>query len=98
MKSLSVPDPNRADGKPMAGVSAVAKTGTLNFVSALVGYMYTKSGRRLVFAILTADKQRRDSIPTEQRERPPGSRTWANRSRRLQKRLLSEWAHQFERS
>ncbi len=98
MKSLSVPDPNRTDGKPMAGVSAVAKTGTLNFVSALVGYMYTKSGRRLVFAILTADKQRRDSIPTEQRERPPGSRTWANRSRRLQKRLLSEWARQFERS
>jgi len=98
MKSLSVPDPERTDGKPMEGVSALAKTGTLNFVSSLVGYMYTKSGRRLVFAIFTADKQRRDSIPTEQRERPPGSRSWANRSRRLQKRLLSEWASQFEKT
>lgn len=95
MKSLSVPDPGRSDGKPMEGVSAVAKTGTLNFVSSLVGYIYTKSGRKLVFAIFTADKQRRDSIPTELRERPPGSRSWANRSRRLQKRLLAEWAQQF---
>ena len=95
MKSLSVPDPGRSDGKPMQGVSAVAKTGTLNFVSSLVGYIYTKSGRKLVFAVFTADKQRRDSIPTELRERPPGSRSWANRSRRLQKRLLAEWAQQF---
>ncbi|MBT8458073.1 MAG: D-alanyl-D-alanine carboxypeptidase/D-alanyl-D-alanine-endopeptidase [Boseongicola sp.] len=95
MKSLSIPDPGRSDGKPMEGVSAVAKTGTLNFVSSLVGYIYTKSGRKLVFAVFTADKQRRDSIPTELRERPPGSRSWANRSRRLQKRLLAEWADQF---
>lgn len=95
MKSLSIPDPERSDGKPMEGVSAVAKTGTLNFVSSLVGYLYTKSGRKLVFAVLAADKQRRDSIPTELRERPPGSRSWANRSRRLQKRLIAEWAQQL---
>ncbi|SMX24084.1 D-alanyl-D-alanine carboxypeptidase/D-alanyl-D-alanine endopeptidase [Boseongicola aestuarii] len=98
MKSLAIADPGRTDGKPMEGVSAVAKTGTLNFVSSLVGYIYTKSGRKLVFAIFTADKQRRDSIPTELRERPPGSRSWANRSRRLQKGLLAEWAEQFERA
>ncbi len=98
MKSMSIPDPNRTDGKPMEGVSAVAKTGTLNFVSSLVGYVYTKSGRRLVFAILTADRQRRDAIPPEQRERPPGSRSWANRSRRLQRRLLAQWAKEFETS
>ena len=96
MKSLAIADPERTDGKPLDGVTAVAKTGTLNFVSSLVGYIYTKSGRKLVFAIFTADKQRRDSIPTELRERPPGSRSWANRSRRLQKRLLAEWARQFE--
>jgi len=98
MKSLAIADPDRTDGKPMEGVSAVAKTGTLNFVSSLVGYIYTKGGRKLVFAIFTADKQRRDSIPPELRERPPGSRSWANRSRRLQRRLLAEWARQFEQA
>lgn len=98
MKSMSIPDPNRSDGKPLQGVSAFAKTGTLNFVSSLVGYVYTKSGRRLVFAIFTADKERRDSIPPEQRERPPGSRSWANRSRRLQRKLLAQWAQEFETS
>ena len=96
MKSKAISDPGRTDGKPIAGVSAVAKTGTLNFVSSLVGYMYTQSGRRLVFAIFTADKPRRDAIPPEQRERPPGSRSWANRSRRLQRNLLAEWARAYE--
>ena len=75
-----------------SGATAVAKTGTLNFVSSLAGYLTTQSGREMAFAILTADVARRDAIPPEARERPPGARTWSRRSRNLQKALLANWA------
>ena len=73
-----------------------AKTGTLNFVSSLAGFVATRGGRELCFAILTADTARRDAIPPEQRERPPGAKGWANRARRLQKELLRGWSERFD--
>lgn len=74
------------------GVTVHAKTGTLNFVSALAGFVATKGGRNLTFAFFSADVARRDAIPPEQRERPPGARGYASRSRQLQKELIREWA------
>ncbi len=72
-----------------------AKTGTLNFVSSLAGFVTTPGGRDLSFAILTADTARRDAIPPAERERPPGSKSWARRSRRLQKQLIRNWAQHY---
>lgn len=79
-------------------VKADAKTGTLNFVSGLGGYMTAPDGREMVFAIFTADAEKRASIPREARERPPGARTWATRSRRLQRKLIMRWGQAFEGS
>ncbi len=45
---------NRMTAEPMRGV-IFAKTGTLNGVSALSGYMTTKSGRQLIFSIFAND-------------------------------------------
>lgn len=73
------------------GASVVAKTGTLNFVSALSGFAEAPGAAPVVFAIFTADLERRDAIPVEQRERPDGSRAWAQRSRNLQKQLIDRW-------
>jgi D-alanyl-D-alanine carboxypeptidase/D-alanyl-D-alanine-endopeptidase (penicillin-binding protein 4) len=70
----------------------VAKSGTLNFVSALVGYMVTEGGEARVFAIYSGDTDRRDAVPDMQRENPPGLSGWLKRARRLQLQLLQSWA------
>lgn len=73
-------------------VKIKAKTGTLNFVSALAGYATGADGRELAFAILTADAGRRAEIEPEDRERPEGSRSWIRRSRAMQLELVERWA------
>lgn len=77
------------------GVLVRAKTGTLNFVSTLAGFVSVPGGRDLAFAIFTGDTARRDAIPPEQRERPSGARGYSRRSRQLQKELIRNWAASF---
>ena len=91
MKDIRLRD---SKGRPLKNqqVAVKAKTGTLNFVSALAGYMTAKSGRKLVFAIFTADLPRRAKVPKSQRERPLGAKAWSNRSRGLQQSLITQWA------
>jgi D-alanyl-D-alanine carboxypeptidase/D-alanyl-D-alanine-endopeptidase (penicillin-binding protein 4) len=73
-------------------VKVVAKSGTLNFVSALAGHIVPPGGRELVFAIFTGDPARRDAVPVALREEPEGGHAWTKRSRRLQGQLISRWA------
>ncbi len=73
------------------GVFVRAKTGSLNFVSTLAGYLETPN-RTLAFAIVTADMLRRGAIKPGDRERPAGGGTWAKSSRSLQYDLLRLWA------
>ncbi len=81
-------------GKPRPDhpVKVFAKTGTLNFVSALAGYIHRPDGRRIVFATFMADTARRDAIPVEERERPEGVQGWTARARRLQLHLIERWS------
>jgi D-alanyl-D-alanine carboxypeptidase/D-alanyl-D-alanine-endopeptidase (penicillin-binding protein 4) len=81
-----------AVGDAPVPLSVSAKTGTLNFVSALTGYLTTANGRELAFTILTSDLRRRATLSEAEREGPPGGRAWAGRSRELQRRLLANWA------
>ncbi len=68
-----------------------AKTGTLNFVSALGGYIVPPSGKRYAFCIMSADLDRRALLTRAQRDRPEGARPWARRARKLQNDLLLNW-------
>lgn len=79
-------------GDQVPGTEVLAKTGTHNFVSALAGYLDRPNGQPLAFAIFCGDAERRNAVPMEQRERPRGARTYANRARRLQQDLLKYWA------
>ena len=77
-------------------VQAEAKTGTLNFVSGLAGYITAPKGRDLVFAVFSADEETRATIPREARERPRGGRSYSSRARRLQRKLIMRWGAVFD--
>lgn len=68
-----------------------AKTGTLNFVSSLAGYIETVEGSDLVFAIFAADVARRERGKASGDEVPAGSVEWNRRAKRLQQNLLQRW-------
>ncbi|MDE9450550.1 D-alanyl-D-alanine carboxypeptidase/D-alanyl-D-alanine-endopeptidase [Aliiroseovarius sp. Z3] len=94
MKDVTPLDPK---GRPVndASYGVKAKTGTLNFVSSLAGYVTAPNGKPMTFAIFTADMDRRAAIPKADRERPQGAKGWSRRSRVLQHQLLSRWALQY---
>ena len=69
-----------------------AKSGTLNFVSNLAGYVTAPSGRLLAFAIFAADTPRRAALPMDQRENPSGGSAWAKRARAMQRQLIARWS------
>lgn len=73
-------------------VKVHAKSGTLNFVSGLAGFIEQASGRDLAFAIFSADPARREAVPIADREQPFGQHGWVSRARGLQGGLLSRWA------
>ncbi len=92
MREITVKD---LGGKGPVPVRIEAKTGTLNFVSSLVGYVTPPMGREMVFAIFTGDVARRDAVPDDQKESPPGGSAWVRRSKRLQLQLIDRWARLY---
>jgi D-alanyl-D-alanine carboxypeptidase/D-alanyl-D-alanine-endopeptidase (penicillin-binding protein 4) len=70
-----------------------AKTGTLNFVSALAGFITPDQGRRVAFAIQTADLERRAKIAPGDEESPAGQSVWVARSRKMQFDLVRLWGY-----
>ena len=72
-------------------VEVHAKTGTLNFVSGLAGYMTARDGTEMAFAIFAADEATRARISRANREAPQGARNWNSRAKILQQRLIDRW-------
>lgn len=81
-------------GRPVKNhpIAVSAKTGTLNFVSGLAGYMKAPSGEELAFAIFAADTELRASLTRAQRERPKGAKSWNRRAKTLQQKLIERWS------
>ncbi|MEM1375406.1 MAG: D-alanyl-D-alanine carboxypeptidase/D-alanyl-D-alanine-endopeptidase [Pseudomonadota bacterium] len=69
-----------------------AKTGTLNFVNALAGYITPVGGDVLSFAIISSDLPRRAALRDSDKERPAGARSYARRARIMQQELITRWA------
>ncbi|MGB3147566.1 MAG: D-alanyl-D-alanine carboxypeptidase/D-alanyl-D-alanine-endopeptidase, partial [Paracoccaceae bacterium] len=90
LKEIRIKEADLAGGRLPRKV--MAKTGTLNFVSGLAGYLITADGQERTFVILAGDTERRDRIPEGEREAPPGMSAWIKRARRLQAQLLAGWS------
>lgn len=68
-----------------------AKTGTLNFVSGLAGFVDLPDGTELVFAIFAANLDRRATLSEAERENPEGGSAWNIRAKTLQQGLIERW-------
>ena len=67
-----------------------AKTGTLDYVSTLAGYLTAPDATELVFAIFTGDLARRARMKESDADKRASS-AWIRRSKILQSRLLERW-------
>lgn len=79
-----------ADDDQQIAAPVAAKTGTLNFVSNLAGYVTGRSGAERVFAILCADPARRAG--TIGQELPEGVGQWTRHAKALQADLVDRFA------
>lgn len=93
MREMGLSD---AEGKELkdSPVRIRAKSGTLNFVSNLAGYIAAPQGD-LAFAILAADPDRRAAVPIAEREEPKGGPAWVRRARRLHQQLIRRWSETY---
>jgi serine-type D-Ala-D-Ala carboxypeptidase/endopeptidase (penicillin-binding protein 4) len=94
MKEITLRN-SKGKKSPISGAKLVVKTGTLNFASALAGYVTCPNGRKLVFAVFTADMKKRAKIAKKDRERPPGTRRWVRNSRVMQHQLVRHWVQSY---
>jgi D-alanyl-D-alanine carboxypeptidase/D-alanyl-D-alanine-endopeptidase (penicillin-binding protein 4) len=69
-----------------------AKTGTLDFVSTLAGYVTAPDGQRLAFAVFAADMPARTAAKLRGHEVPKGAKTFNTRAKRLQQAMIRRWA------
>ncbi len=72
-------------------LDVVAKTGTINFVRGLAGYIATPGGRRMAFAIFSNDLKRRGTGPQKVNKR------WMSRAKGFERALIRNWVLQADK-
>ena len=90
LRKISIKD-TRGRPIPDHPLNVAAKTGTLNFVSCLAGFVEAEDGTDLAFAIFAADEKTRSRIGKANREAPQGARPWNRRAKQMQQALIERW-------
>ncbi|ETX15987.1 D-alanyl-D-alanine carboxypeptidase [Roseivivax halodurans JCM 10272] len=101
LKPLLKPIPIRDEARQVLSshpLDVHAKTGTLNFVSGLAGFIDCPDGTELAFAVFSGDLEHRATIPREDREGPPGARTYNTRAKKFQMELIKRWGALYGRT
>lgn len=79
---------------PDEALKVWAKTGTLNYGSALAGYLFPASDRPAVFATMVSDIGARtayDTLPSRRSAAESAAASWNSRARALQDSLVQVW-------
>ena len=77
-------------------IRVLAKTGTINYVRALAGYLTARSKRQLIFALFISDYRAREVAAAQKtRHKPLWARRWLWRTRQLQRGIVRRWALKF---
>ncbi len=80
---------------PETAMHVWAKTGTIMYGSALTGFVHTNQGRRLIFAIMISDLEKREMIDRYGESIPSGAatkaKTWIRRAEEAHEDLLQRW-------
>ena len=86
-------------GQPILGQPILGKSGTMDYASGMVGFLPTKNGRRLAFAVFIFDATRRAALDAVMDPRilepTPAARDWTRRARALDMALLHRWQALF---
>lgn len=83
------------DEQKAAATRVHAKSGTMNFVSALAGYVRDAQDQALTFAMFSGDVPRREAVPVDLREDPEGAGPWVKRARRMQGQVIASWVKAY---
>lgn len=94
LKPLPMRD-SKGNVRSNSAASLRVKTGTLNFVSGLTGFISAGNNTELAFAIFAADMPRRATLSIAERERPPGAKSWNSQAKRLQYQLIDRWVQMY---
>ncbi len=81
------------------GLEVRGKSGTIYFSRAYAGYLDTKSGDRVGFALFISDLAQRArydaAMDVNQVAAPPGAKSWTKRAKKLERELVSLWLLSF---
>ena len=72
-------------------LSVVAKTGTMNYIHKLAGYIATPGGRQMAFAIFSNDLTARGGGAQRVNKR------WMGRAKGFERALIRNWVLRFKR-
>jgi serine-type D-Ala-D-Ala carboxypeptidase/endopeptidase (penicillin-binding protein 4) len=81
--------------EPETALRVLAKTGSINYVLSLAGYLYTASKRNIAFAIFINDMAERESYDADPNRRSRASMArvyaWTNRAKSVMDGLVKYW-------
>ncbi len=86
--------------KPATAFRVWAKTGSINYTSSLAGYLFTNSGRKLVFSLFISDFDRRAALDREnnvslKKKMEAGAYRWSEDSGKLIDSLVTHWIENY---